>query len=66
MTVNVPLENAQLAAVEPLKMSMSAVPEPNVTDETVILPFATKLFVAAKTTTGASNNRIGRSFFSIR
>jgi len=63
--VNVPLENIQLAAVEPFRISISAVPEPNVTDETVMLLFATKSFVAAKTITGASNNRIVRSFFSI-
>jgi hypothetical protein len=63
--VNVPLENAQLDAVEPFRMSMFAVPEPNVTDETVMLLFATKSVVAAKATTGESNSKIVRNFFSI-
>ena len=65
VTVKVPLENNQLSDSEPLRMSMSAVPAPNVTPATVMLPLATKSFVAAKTITGASNNKIGRNFFSI-
>lgn len=63
--MNVPLENAQLDAVEPFSMSMFAVPEPNVTDETVMLLFATKSVVAAKATAGVSNSKIVRNFFSI-
>lgn len=65
VTVKVPLENVQLCAVEPLRIIMLAVPEPNVTDGTVMLLFAVKSVVAAKATTGTSNNKIVRSFFSI-
>lgn len=65
VTVNVPLENVQLCAVEPLRIIMLAVPEPNVTDGTVMLPFAVKSVVAAKATAGASKNKIVRIFFSI-
>ena len=58
VTVNVPLANVQLAAVEPLKIIMSAVPDPKVTPVTVIFPLATKSVVAAKLKTGVSNKAI--------
>jgi hypothetical protein len=64
VTVKVPLENIQLSAVDPLKMSISAVPMPNVTAETVTLPFAVKSFVAASANTGTSRNVIANSFLN--
>ena len=52
VTVNVPLENDQLWAVEPFRINIFAVPEPNVTLDTVIFPFAVKLVVAASARPG--------------
>jgi hypothetical protein len=63
--VKVPLENVQLSDWDPLRINISAVPAPNVTPGTVILLFATKSFVAAKTTSGKNSDRIVRSFFNI-
>ena len=61
-----PLVNVQLSAVEPLRIIMSAVPAPKVTRGTVILLLATKSFVAAKTSTGRSKDRIiWKIFFTI-
>ncbi len=65
VTVNVPLENNQLCAVEPFSMSMSAVPEPKVTPVTVMFPFAVKSVVAATAITGRNNANeiISKIFF---
>jgi hypothetical protein len=55
--VKAPLLNNQLSAVEPLIIIILAVPEPKVTDETVMLLFAVKSVTAAKTNTGRSRDR---------
>lgn len=65
VTVKAPLENTQLSAVEASRIIISAVPAPNVTAATVILPFATKSLVAAKATIGTNSARIVRNFFTI-
>lgn len=57
VTVKAPLENDQLWAVEPFKMSMLAVPEPNVTLDTVMSPLAVKSVVAAKASAGTAKLR---------
>ena len=55
VTVNAPLENSQLSAVELFKMSMLVVPAPNVTEETVMSPFAVKSVVAVNASTGTNS-----------
>lgn len=65
-TVNAPLENVQLSAVEPFKMSMFAVVKSNVTDETVMLPSAVKSVVAASASAGKNNKRSAKRCFFTR
>ena len=66
VTVKAPLENVQLSAVEPFRMSILAVLESKVTDETVISPFAVKSVVAASANTGRNNKRNARRCFFTR
>jgi hypothetical protein len=56
VALKAPLLNSQLSAVEPLNISISAVIEPNVTPDTVMLLLATKSFVAAMPTVGKISN----------
>lgn len=51
--VNVPAEYTQLSAVEVLRISISAVVTPKVTEETVMLLLAVKSVTAAKLDMGA-------------